>query len=357
VATNLPPRPDLEHLRRQAKSLLSSLNAGDAEAVRTFQAHLPAAKSMSPHQVLAAGFRLADAQSTVARRTGFASWPRLAHHVEQLRALEGSWAFESLEIEGNLVPAEGTRSSRLLIDGDRFRMESPEAVYEGEFGIDVEAEPHHINIEFVEGPEAGNWNYGIYRLDAERLEICLDMRGKPRPAAFRTTAGSGQAYVVLRRESAARPDAVTGGNRAAPRPTPPTPVQTDRSAFSPVPSITLCKLQGDWSAESIVRDGQSLPKFMLATARRSMRDNEVKVTVGGMSVLHALVRIDESTTPLGIDYLDAAGGGAVQLGIMEWREGLAWFCTAGPGQPRPTDFESPSGSGRTLSVWRLGPKR
>ena len=47
--------------------------------------HLPAAKGMTADQVRQAGFRLADAQSAVARKTGFASWPHLARHVQQLR--------------------------------------------------------------------------------------------------------------------------------------------------------------------------------------------------------------------------------------------------------------------------------
>ena len=73
-------------------------------------------------------------------------------------------------------------SAQILIDGDRFRTESPEATYEGIFNINVEAEPHEIDIEFVEGPEAGNWNFGIFRLDGDQLELCLDLNGKPRPS-------------------------------------------------------------------------------------------------------------------------------------------------------------------------------
>ena len=69
----------------------------------------------------------------------------------------------------------------MLIDGDRFRTESPEAIYEGIFNINVEAQPHEIDIEFVAGPEAGNWNFGIYRLDGDTFELCLDLNGRPRP--------------------------------------------------------------------------------------------------------------------------------------------------------------------------------
>ena len=164
---NLPARPNLDHLRRQAKALLSALESGETEAVSTILKHLPAAKGMTAEQVLGTRFRLADAQSAIARKNGFASWPHLARHVEQLRALEGTWAFARLEIDGSAIPASALEASRLLIDGDRFRTESPEATYEGVFNINVEAQPHEIDIEFVEGPEAGNWNYGIFRLDGD----------------------------------------------------------------------------------------------------------------------------------------------------------------------------------------------
>ena len=207
---NLPARPNLDHLRRQAKALLAALESGEAEAVSTILNHLPSAKGMTAEQVLRTRFRLADAQSAIARKTGFASWPHLARHVEQLRALEGTWAFARLEIDGGAIPASALGASRILIDGDRFRTESPEATYEGIFNINVEAQPHEIDIEFVAGPEAGNWNFGIFRLDGEQLEICLDMNGKPRPAEFRTSPGSGHAYETLKRSSHARPDRCNG---------------------------------------------------------------------------------------------------------------------------------------------------
>ena len=128
MSTKLPPRPNLDHLRRQAKSLLADLEAGKADAVTTFVEHLPAAKGMNAAAVRSATFRLADAQSAVARKTGFASWPRLARHVEQLRALEGTWEFVSLEVDGSTVPPAALASSRILMDGDRFRTESPTAI-------------------------------------------------------------------------------------------------------------------------------------------------------------------------------------------------------------------------------------
>jgi uncharacterized protein (TIGR03067 family) len=351
VNKNLSARPNLDHLRRQAKALLAALESGDAEAISTIRDHLPSAKGMTAEQVLQSRFPLADAQSAIARKTGFASWPHLTRHVEQLRALEGTWSFARLEIDGSTFPASALGASRILIDGDRFRTESPEATYEGIFNINVEVQPHEIDIEFVAGPEAGNWNYGIFRLDGQQLEICLDMKGKPRPADFGTAAGSGHAYETLKRSSQARPDNVTGGTPTA-RPQS-APVQ-ERGGFDYVESPTLTKLQGEWRAVKIARDGQELPSMMLRTGNRSANKNEVKISFGGQTMIHALVRLDENADPIHVDYfnLDPAGKGTVQFGLLRWIGDEACFCMATSGAPRPTDFNCPAGSGRTVSQWR-----
>ena len=351
---HLPARPNLDHLRRQAKALLAALDAREPDAIATFQDHLPAAKRMTAERVLAARFRLADAQSAIARKSGFASWPNLARHVEQLRALEGTWSFARLEIGGTSIPAAGLKMSRLLIDGDRFRTESPEATYEGVFNIDVEAQPHHIDIHFVEGPEAGNWNHGIYRLNGDTLELCLDVNGKPRPAKFTSSGDRGHAYEVLERTSHSRPQNVTGGNERAAEELKTQPAAEECVGFDFVDSPTLARLQGEWTAVKIVRDGMDLPAMMLGTALRSASKNEITISFGGRTMIHALVRLDASVEPMHVDYynLDGMSKGTIQYGIMKFDDANACFCMASPGDPRPGDFTAPAGSGRTFSQWR-----
>jgi uncharacterized protein (TIGR03067 family) len=351
VDKQLHPRPNLDHLRRQAKALLSGIATREPGAVATIQQHLPAAQGMTVEQVLQANFRLADAQSAIARQTGFASWPQLSRHVEQLRALEGTWEFASLVVDGQSMPAAAMNASRLLIDGDRFRTESPEATYEGVFNINVEAEQHEIDIEFIAGPEAGNWNYGIFRLDGDQFELCLDLNGKPRPTEFRAMSGSGHAHEILRRSSRARPDNVSGGTPSEqPRDLGP----ADGAGFEFVPSPTLARLEGNWSAVALVRDGQEALPMVLATGRRQASKNDVKIFFAGQLMIHAVVRIDETQDPIHVDYLHIGGysKGAYQEGIMKWVGDDACFCMAAPGQTRPIDFESTAGSGRTLSQWR-----
>ena len=70
---HLPENPSLEHLRRQARTLLRQFRAADAEALALLREHHP-----RPHEPL----RLADAQLVVARSYGFASWPALRRHMD-----------------------------------------------------------------------------------------------------------------------------------------------------------------------------------------------------------------------------------------------------------------------------------
>ena len=347
----LPARPNLEHLRSQAKTLLARMRAGDVAAARIFSKHHPEAKNMSPAQVMAAGFRLADAQSTVARKNGFGGWPGLARYVERLRSLEGTWAFRSLEIDGQVMPVGGDESPCLLIDGDRFRMESPEATYEGLFDIDIERTPPTIDIDFVEGPEAGNRCEGIFELDGDRLTFCLGVVGAVRPTDFVSRPGTGHALERLERVERARPAGVDGGTPQPPEP--PVP-QGDPSAFSDVVTPLLAKLQGEWVPTDLQTDGKSLTPTLLAYGSRTMVGAETKVVFGGQTMVHAKVRMNEEASPVEVDYLNLAGTkkGSVSRGLMTWSGPEIVFCMAAPGAPRPTDFTCEKGSGRTLSRWK-----
>lgn len=76
----LPPRPNLEHLKSQAKLILRALEEGRAEALERYR--------VAAGKPLAKSARLADAQLVVAREYGFPSWPKLKSHVEALARAE-----------------------------------------------------------------------------------------------------------------------------------------------------------------------------------------------------------------------------------------------------------------------------
>ena len=77
----LPARPNLEQLKKQAKSLLDAAKARDPAALRRF-AVLPSLTGMPVDEIDASDLALHDAQSAVAREHGFASWNALREEVE-----------------------------------------------------------------------------------------------------------------------------------------------------------------------------------------------------------------------------------------------------------------------------------
>lgn len=75
----LPPRPNLEQLRTQARELLRAYQRAEPSARALIEQHRP--QSQRP-------FVLADALLVLARSYGFASWPRLKQHVAALAAAD-----------------------------------------------------------------------------------------------------------------------------------------------------------------------------------------------------------------------------------------------------------------------------
>ena len=77
----LPERPNLEQLKKQAKSLLHAAQANDAAAIERFAA-LPSFAKISAAERAALTYALHDAQSVTAREHGFVSWNALREEVE-----------------------------------------------------------------------------------------------------------------------------------------------------------------------------------------------------------------------------------------------------------------------------------
>jgi hypothetical protein len=78
----LPPRPHLDHLKKQAKDLLDAQQRAEPEALERIRDALPALAGQSAEQIAKASFALHDAQSAIAREYGYASWRELRAAVQ-----------------------------------------------------------------------------------------------------------------------------------------------------------------------------------------------------------------------------------------------------------------------------------
>ncbi|GLQ99112.1 hypothetical protein [Dyella mobilis] len=116
----LPERAHLEHLRKQAKTLLDGIRRGDPESLERIRTTLPSAARLDHHAIAAMPLRLHDAQSCLAREYGFDSWIQLKNYVE-LQAASADAATQKRQWRQRVFghgyqPAKPQLAERLLRD-------------------------------------------------------------------------------------------------------------------------------------------------------------------------------------------------------------------------------------------------
>jgi hypothetical protein len=130
MARELPARPNLEHLKHQAKDLLGDMQRSDAKA------------------------QLADAQHALAREYGFASWPKLKAQVESVmneappreHPLVGSWTANLHKSKPH--PANPIREATLQITVQDGKVTLDDVVVD-----EAGREERHRNTLYTDGEE------------------------------------------------------------------------------------------------------------------------------------------------------------------------------------------------------------
>jgi hypothetical protein len=174
----LPVRPDLEQLRRQAKELLRSIHAGDANGVAELREHHP--KSINP-----AAAKLADAQLVLARSYRASSWTRLVQAVQLTDAI---WRDDPDKV-GGLV----TRNPALIKEDVLIRPDSnwgPPMTYAANLGRD-----RIIRLLHSHGARDFESAAGRAALQGktETVHLIYDLAGRP---SLDTLSLAGPAYTL-----------------------------------------------------------------------------------------------------------------------------------------------------------------
>src|SRR5829696_1402889 len=89
AARDLPARPSLDSLRKQAKRLARDAAAGNGEVIARVHAQLPRATLPLSNR---------DAQLVVAREYGFAGWPDLTAEVHKRLGHALEWAASQAKV-------------------------------------------------------------------------------------------------------------------------------------------------------------------------------------------------------------------------------------------------------------------
>jgi uncharacterized protein (TIGR03067 family) len=281
-----------------------------------------------------------------------------------LKKLQGAWNVTALEADGQKIPHAAIAGSQIVIERKKFTSIAMGATYEGTVEIHATQSPRAFDLVFTAGPEKGNRNLGIYKLNGDLWTICLATQGSQRPRKFATQPGAGIALETLERasggKSAKQPSVASAAHSRAKKAAALQPGVTknglaETGAAEDGPPT---ELEGEWPLVSGVFNGQPLDPSMVKFCKRVTRGNVTTVLAGPQTMLKVQFTLDRSKNPNRIDYVNLQGAnkGKSQLGIFELSGPSLKMCVAPPGQPRPTDFSSKRGDGRNYTVWRLDKK-
>jgi ankyrin repeat protein len=205
----LPQRPNLAHLKHQAKDLLKSHRAGDVRALARIRQSLPRSQGATDDQIARNQFQLSDALFVIAREYGFADWPALKLHLST-----GSQLGPSLEQPVDLEPFKAavesgdanevrrqlSQSGKLCerINDRIFEMDTPAIVHARhdramvdvllEFGADINARGQF-------------WSRSLSVLDdvdSETADYLIERGAVPQLAAFSAAVRQGNAAQTRR---------------------------------------------------------------------------------------------------------------------------------------------------------------
>jgi ankyrin repeat protein len=89
----LPPQPNLEQQKKQARELLRAVQSGERAALRRMRDAHPRLAGRSDDEIASAAVALHDAQLVLAREYGFADWAALKRHIESRRGMRQTRVF------------------------------------------------------------------------------------------------------------------------------------------------------------------------------------------------------------------------------------------------------------------------
>jgi RNA polymerase sigma factor (sigma-70 family) len=274
--------------------------------------------------------------------------PQQELKMTDVQRLQGTWRITALENNGMTIPEVAASGSKITINGNLFTTSSMGAVYEGTFKVDESKKPKTLDLTFNAGPEKGNTALAIYELDGDTWKLCLSVTSKLRPTEFAAKAGSGHAFEILKRETAAFLKEEASKKKEQPA--------KQETAAKPTPdeSKEIARLEGEWVMVSGESSGQALPASFVKTGKRVAKSNEITVSFGGQVMLKATYRLDLAKKPRTIDYsiTDGPFKGMNQQGIYEWDGENFKVCFGTPGKERPTEFTTRAGDGNTFTVWK-----
>jgi uncharacterized protein (TIGR03067 family) len=120
---------------------------------------------------------------------------------EELKKVQGRWKTTKLVYNGKDIDTQGKGKIDLVFKGATASVEAGKDVKKEyarvQFTFDPSVKPASVDAEVLIGAQKGAKMEGIYKLQKDKLTICIKVVGMDRPAKFESPAGESIALIVL----------------------------------------------------------------------------------------------------------------------------------------------------------------
>jgi uncharacterized protein (TIGR03067 family) len=127
--------------------------------------------------------------------------PRDEAALQELVKFQGSWTVESMELNGERVPAGDLKGRTMFFGGDVFILrKGTEMLQVGMQKLDPAKSPRTVNATISQGLYQGEAMLGIYEFEgSDKLKVCFEIEGQTRPKEFKSAAGEGRFVAIYKR--------------------------------------------------------------------------------------------------------------------------------------------------------------
>ena len=129
----------------------------------------------------------------------FADAPKSAPDKAALAKLQGKWQLAGVEHGGKAAPVKDLVGQTVEIVGVRSTSRDGDDIKDETkiIALDPKAKPAVIDLEITKGDDKGKTLAGIWKLEGDKLTVCVPEPGKPRPTAFEGKEGTGHTLLVF----------------------------------------------------------------------------------------------------------------------------------------------------------------